>query len=59
MKKKVDRHSTPELDKFDRKQKKHTASYKPKSSKHKLSIYDEFEDEDLNDYSGDLEDWQE
>lgn len=58
MKKKVDRHSSPEFDKFDRKQKKHTASHKAKSSKHKLSIYDEFDDEDLMGFSSDVDDWQ-
>lgn len=50
MKKKVHRKNYPELDKFDRKQKKHTSS-KNKSPKQKLSIYDEFEDEDLKDNS--------
>lgn len=47
-----------ELDKFDRKQNKH-ASPKSKSSKYKLSIYDEFEeDEDLTNYSSNLEEFE-
>ena len=58
MKNKVDKKNLPEFDKFDRKQKKHTSS-KIKSSKHKLSIYDEFEDEDLMSYSSDFSDEEE
>lgn len=57
MKNKVNKKNLPELDKFDRRQKKHTVS-KIKSSKHKLSIYDEFEDEDLMNYSSDSEDFE-
>uniref|UniRef100_UPI0032162CE5 hypothetical protein n=1 Tax=uncultured Draconibacterium sp. TaxID=1573823 RepID=UPI0032162CE5 len=55
MKKKVNKQASTELDKFDRKQKKHTGT-KNKGSKNKLSIYDEFEDEDLIDYSSDFDD---
>lgn len=58
MKNKVNKKNLPELDKFDRRQKKHTGS-KIKSSKHKLSIYDEFEDEDLMNYSSDFSDEEE
>jgi hypothetical protein len=54
MKNKVDKKSSPELDKFDRRQKKHVGT-KSKSSKGKLSIYDEFEDEDLMNFSSDYE----
>lgn len=50
MKKKVNRREFSELDKFDRKQKKRSGS-KTKSSKHKFSIYDDFEDQDLGIYS--------
>lgn len=50
MKKKVSHQSFGESDKFDRKQKNHTRS-KDKSFKNKLSVYDEFEDEDLINYS--------
>jgi hypothetical protein len=58
MKNKVNKNNFPDFDKFDRKQKKHTGS-KIKSSKHKLSIYDEFEDEDLMNYSLDSEESEE
>jgi hypothetical protein len=58
MKRGVNKNSTPEFDKFDRKQKKKTSS-KTKSSKRKMSIYDEFEDEDLLNYSSSLEDYDE
>lgn len=57
MKNKVNKKNLGELDKFDRRQKKHTGS-KIKSTKHKLSIYDEFEDEDLMDYSLDSEEFE-
>lgn len=46
MKPKVNKDKFPQFDKFDRKQKKHTSS-KSKSSKRRLSIYDEFDDDDL------------
>lgn len=54
MKRGVNKNSTQEFDKFDRKQKK-KASSKTKSSKRKMSIYDEFEDEDLLNYSSDID----
>ncbi|MDD4145063.1 MAG: hypothetical protein PHN68_10555 [Prolixibacteraceae bacterium] len=50
MKRKVNKKNYNEVDNFDRKQKKHSAR-KEKSSKKRLSIYDEFDDEDLIDYS--------
>ena len=50
MKKKVNRKQNSELDKFDRKQRKHSGT-KSKNAKGKLSIYDSFEDEDLVNYS--------
>lgn len=50
MKRKVNKKNYSEVDNFDRKQKKHSAR-KEKSSKKRLSIYDEFDDEDLIDYS--------
>ena len=46
MKNKVNKKNFPELDELDRKQNTHTSS-KIKSANHKLSIYDEFEHEDL------------
>ncbi len=60
MKKKVNKLGSPELDKFDRKQKKHV-SPKSKSTKGKLSIYDEFEDDDDDyiDYSSEYADEEE
>lgn len=58
MKKKVNKNRLPELDKFDRKQRKHTGS-RDKSSKQRLSIYDEFDDEDLPDYSSDIDEIEE
>lgn len=57
MKKKVDQKSFSEYDKFDRKQKNHSGP-KNKNSKSRLSIYDEFEDEDLMDYSSDYEEYE-
>lgn len=45
MKKKIKRSNFSELDKFDRKQRRHT-SPKSKYSKYKKSIYLELEDED-------------
>ncbi|WP_319480479.1 hypothetical protein [uncultured Draconibacterium sp.] len=58
MKNKVNKNRLPELDKFDRKQKKHAGS-RDKSSKRRLTIYDEFDDEDLPDYSSDIEEEEE
>ena len=56
MKRGVNKNSTSEFDKFDRKQKK-KASPKTKDFKRKMSIYDEFEDEDLSDYSSGMDDF--
>ncbi len=50
MKRKVNKKNFTEVDNFERKSKKHPAK-REKGSKRKLSIYDEFEDEDLIDYS--------
>jgi hypothetical protein len=58
MKRGVNKNSTPEFDKFDRKQKKKTGS-KTKDPKRKMSIYDEFEEEDLSDYSSGIDDFDE
>lgn len=55
MKKKEKRKNFSDLDKFDRKQKKLSASKQKGSSKHKYSIYEDFEDEDFNDYSADYD----
>ena len=56
MKRKVNKRNYPELDKFDRKQKKHSNS-KSKSSARKPSIYDEFDDPDLEDYQSVFDDY--
>lgn len=45
MKKKDNRKSFSEFDKFDRKQKRYSG-LREKSSKHKFSIYDEFDEDD-------------
>lgn len=58
MKKKVNKNRLPELDRFDRKQKKNAGS-RNKGSKHRLSIYDEFDDEDLLNYSSDFDSLEE
>ncbi len=50
MKRKVNKKNYIEADNFERKQKKHLGR-REKSSKRRLSIYDEFDDEDLDDYS--------
>ncbi|NLB25219.1 MAG: hypothetical protein GX820_00850 [Bacteroidales bacterium] len=50
MKRKVNKKNYNEVDNFDRKQKKHSAR-KEKSSKKRLSIYDEFDEEDIDEYS--------
>lgn len=47
-----------EVDNFERKQKKHLGK-KDKSSKRRLTIYDEFDEEDLDDYSSDYDDFEE
>jgi hypothetical protein len=50
MKRKVNKKNYTEVDNFERKTKKYTGK-RDKSSKRKLSIYDEFEDEGLDDFS--------
>jgi len=47
MKKKVTKKNFSELDKFDRKQKRHGAP-ESKNSKNKYSIYEDFDEEDLD-----------
>ncbi len=49
MKRKVNKKNYTEADNFERKTKK-SQSHKDKSSKRKLSIYDDFEDEEPDDY---------
>lgn len=58
MKKKVNKGGYAETDKFDRKQKRHSGE-RSHSSKNKLSIYDEFEDEDLMEYPLSFDDEEE
>ncbi|WP_372948359.1 hypothetical protein [Mariniphaga sp.] len=58
MKRKVNKKNFAEADNFERKQKKHLGK-RDKSSKRRLTIYDEFEDEDLDDYSSNYEDFDE
>jgi hypothetical protein len=50
MKRKVNKKNFNEVDNFDRKVKKKPLK-REKSSKKRLSIYDEFDDEDLDDFS--------
>ncbi|MGM0619740.1 MAG: hypothetical protein ACQETJ_01730 [Bacteroidota bacterium] len=50
MKRKVNKKNFTEVDNFDRKVKKKPLK-REKSSKKRLSIYDEFDDEDLDDFS--------
>ena len=50
MKRKENKKNFTETDNFERKTKKHQAK-KDRSSKRRLTIYDEFDDESLNDYS--------
>ena len=57
MKRKVNKKNYTEVDNFDRK-KKHSAK-KDKSSKRRISIYDEFEEQDLDDYSFNYDDLDE
>jgi hypothetical protein len=57
MKRKVNKKNYPEVDNFERKQKKHF-SRKAKRPKRKLSIYDEFEDDELDDYSFNYDDYE-
>jgi len=49
MKRKVNKKNYTEVDNFERKTKK-SPTQKDKSSKRKLSIYDDFEDEEPEDY---------
>ena len=49
MKRKVNKKNYTEVDNFERKTKK-SPTQKDKSSKRKLSIYDDFDDEELDDY---------
>jgi hypothetical protein len=58
MKRKVNKKNFTEADNFERKQKKHPGK-RDKSSKRRLTIYDEFEDEDLEDYSSNYDDLDE
>lgn len=58
MKRKVNKKNFTEADNFERKQKKHVGT-RDKSSKRRLTIYDEFEDEDLDDYSSNYDDLDE
>ena len=58
MKRKVNKKNFIEADNFERKQKKHLGK-RDKSSKRRLTIYDEFEDEDLDDYSSNYDDFDE
>ena len=58
MKRKVIKKNHYEVDNFERKKKKHPGK-KEKRSKRRLSIYDELEDEDLDDYSSDFDDLDE
>lgn len=59
MKKNVNRRNFSDLDKFDKKQKRHAIG-KEKDSKNKYSIYDDFnDDEELTDYFQDDHDLKE
>ena len=58
MKRKVNKKNYTEADNFDGKSKKPIAK-RDKSSKRRLSIYDEFDDEDLDDYSSSYDDLDE
>ncbi|MEE4286575.1 MAG: hypothetical protein V2I31_10510 [Mariniphaga sp.] len=58
MKRKVNKKNFTEADNFERKQKKHLGK-RDKSSKRRLTIYDEFEDEDLDDYASNYDDFEE
>jgi hypothetical protein len=55
MKRKVNKKNYTEVDNFEGKPKKHSIK-KDKSAKRRLSIYDEFDEEDLDDYSPDYDD---
>ncbi len=56
MKRKENKKNFTETDNFERKTKKHQAK-KDRSSKRRLTIYDEFDDESLDDYSSIDEDF--
>lgn len=58
MKRKVNKKNYTEVDNFERKQKKHLTR-KDRSAKRRLTIYDEFDDEDLDDYSSNYDDFDE
>ena len=58
MKRKVNKKNYIEEDSFGRTQKKHAVK-RDKSSKRRLTIYDEFEDEDLEDYTSNYDDFDE
>jgi hypothetical protein len=58
MKRKVNKKNYTEVDSFERKPKKHPGK-RDKSAKRRLSIYDEFDDEDLVDYSSNYDDFDE
>ena len=57
MKRKVNKKNYPEPDNFGRKQKKQFAK-RAKRDKRRLSIYDEFDEEELNDYSFSYDDFE-
>jgi hypothetical protein len=58
MKRKVNKKNYTEVDNFEGKPKKHSVK-KDKSTKRRLSIYDEFDDEDLDEYSSDYDAFEE
>lgn len=58
MKRKVNKKNYTEVDSFEGKPKR-TVAKRDKSSKRRLSIYDEFDDEDLDDYSSNYDDFDE
>ena len=58
MKRKENKKNYTEVDSFDGKPKR-TVGKRDKSSKRRLSIYDEFDDEDLDDYSENYDDFDE
>ncbi|WP_167608788.1 hypothetical protein [Maribellus sediminis] len=56
MKKNVKKREFSDLDRFDRKHKRVSSPKEKGSSKHRFSIYDDFEDEDLTDNSSEYDD---
>lgn len=58
MKRKDYKKNYTETDNFERKSKKNQVK-KDRSSKRRLTIYDEFDDESLDDYSSNYEDFDE